>query len=79
MCLSAANASVPWHTKEERMDIEMVLDEYRSSDDSRRLSLFMAYRDLRDHFERIERESAHDDFSVIRFPWSRKRHVERAA
>ena len=61
------------------MEIDKVLEEYRSGDESRRLSLFMAYRDLRDHFERIEQESSHDDFAIIRFPWSRKHHVERAA
>ncbi len=61
------------------MDINAVLEEYRKGDDGKRLSLFMAYRDLRDQFERIEQETAHDDFSVIRFPWSRKHHVPRAA
>lgn len=61
------------------MDIEKILDEYRNSDESKRLSLFMAYRELRDHFERIEQESSHDDFLIIRFPWNKKHHVERAA
>lgn len=61
------------------MDIEKVLDAYRMGDESRRLSLFMTYRELRDHFERIEEESAHDDFAIIRFPWSRKHRIERAA
>lgn len=61
------------------MDIDKVLDEYRKADDQKRLSLFMAYRDLRDTFEQIDNESAHDDFTILRFPWSRKAHVERAA
>jgi hypothetical protein len=61
------------------MEINTVLEEYRNGDESKRLSLFMAYRDLRDRFERIEQESSHDDFTIVRFPWSRKHHVERAA
>ena len=61
------------------MEIEQVLDAYRSGDEAKRLSLFMAYRELREHFELIEEESSHDDFSVIRFPWSRKQRIERAA
>ena len=61
------------------MNTEKVLEEYRDGDDSKRLSLFLAYRELRDQFSSIEQESSHDDFTVIRFPWSRKHHVERAA
>lgn len=61
------------------MDIEKVLDTYRSGDDAKRLSLFLAFRELREHFDRIEQESSHDDFAIIRFPWSRKQRVERAA
>ncbi len=61
------------------IEIEKVLDDYRNGDESRRLSLFLAYRDLRDHFERIEQESSHDDFELIRFPWSRKHHLAHAA
>jgi len=61
------------------MDTEKVLEEYRDGDDSKRLSLFLAYRELRDQFSSIEQESSHDDFTVIRFPWSRKHHVEHAA
>lgn len=61
------------------MEIETILDEYRRGDESRRLSLFMAYRELRELFERIEEESAHDDFMLIRFPWTRKHRVPRAA
>jgi hypothetical protein len=60
------------------MNIEKALDEYRNGDDSKRLSLFLAYRELRDQFSSIEQESSHEDFT-IRFPWSRKHHVERAA
>ncbi len=61
------------------MDIEKVLDDYRNGDESKRLSLFLAYRELRDHFDRIEQESPHDDFTIIGFPWSKKHHVARAA
>lgn len=61
------------------MNIEQVLDEYRKGDESKRLSLFLAYRDLRDSFNSIEQESDHDDFTVIRFPWTRKHHVLKAA
>ena len=61
------------------MNIEQVLDAYRKGDESRRLSLFLAYRELREHFDRIEQESDHDDFTVIKFPWSRKHRVARAA
>ena len=32
------------------MNIEKVLEEYRDGDDSKRLSLFLAYRELRDQF-----------------------------
>lgn len=61
------------------MEIEKVLEEYRAGDDSKRLSLFLAYRELREQFSSIEQESSHDDFMIIKFPWSRKHHVERAA
>ena len=61
------------------MNIEQVLDEYRKGDESKRLSLFLANRELRDHFSSIEQESDHDDFTIIRFPWSRKHHVLKAA
>jgi len=61
------------------MNIEQVLDEYRKGDESKRLSLFLAYRELRDNFSSIEQESDHDDFTIIRFPWTRKHHVLKAA
>ena len=61
------------------MNIEKVLEEYRDGDDGKRLSLFLAYRELRDQFSSIEQESSHDDFLIIKFPWSRKHHIERAA
>lgn len=61
------------------MDIEKILEEYRNGDESMRLRLFLAFRDLRDYFSRIEQESLDDDFSIVRFPWSRKHHVPRAA
>ena len=60
-------------------DIDKVLDDYRKGDESKRLGLFLAYRDLRDYFDRIEHESSHDDFKVIKFPKIRNRHLARAA
>ncbi len=64
---------------EDAMNIEKVLDEYRNGDDSKRLSLFLTYRELRDNFSRIEQESTHDDFVIVRFPWRRRRDLQRAA
>ncbi len=61
------------------MDIEKILDEYRKGDAGKRLRLFLAFRDLRDYFSRIEQESPDDDFTVLRFPWSRKHRLSRAA
>ena len=40
------------------MDSERVLVAYRNGDEDERLSLFLAYRDLRDEFSRIEQELA---------------------
>lgn len=60
------------------MNIEKVLEEYREGDDGKRLSLFLAYRELREQFGAIEQESSHDDFTIT-YPWSRKHHVEHAA
>lgn len=39
------------------MDIDRVLDDYRNGDEDRRISLFLAHRDLRDEFGRIEQDS----------------------
>jgi hypothetical protein len=61
------------------MDIEKILDEYRNGDEGKRLRLFLAFRDLRDDFSRIEQESPDDDLALFKFPWSRKHHVARAA
>ncbi|HWR72540.1 MAG TPA: hypothetical protein VN604_05190 [Nitrospirota bacterium] len=61
------------------MNIEQILDDYRCGDESKRLSLFLAYRDLREQFNRIEDESSPDDFGHIRFPWNRERRLARAA
>lgn len=61
------------------MNIEQVLDDYRKGDESKRLSLFLANRELREQFNRIEQESDHDDFTIIRFPWSRKHRPAQAA
>lgn len=58
------------------MDIDRVLNMYRTADDSKRISLFLGYRELRDQFAKIEQESEHEDF-VIAMPWSKwfgKRH-----
>ena len=60
------------------MEIDLILNEYRAADDGKRLSLFLEYRELRDLFEKIEQESAHDEF-VIAFPWSRKHRLAHAA
>jgi hypothetical protein len=65
--------------KEVALDIEQILNDYRNGDESRRLSLFLAYREFREMFERIEQESSHDDFLLLKFPWSRKERVPRAA
>ncbi len=61
------------------MDIEKVLEEYRKGDEGKRLSLFLGFRELRELFSRIEDESLPDDRAVIRFPWSRKHRLARAA
>jgi len=61
------------------MDIEKVLEEYRNGDEGMRLRLFLAFRDLRDYFGRIEQDSPNDDFSVAGFSRSGKHHVPRAA
>ena len=61
------------------MDIENVLYEYRNGDEGKRLRLFLAFRDMRDDFSRIEQESPDNDLVLFKFPWSRKHHVERAA
>jgi hypothetical protein len=61
------------------MDIEKILDEYRNGDEGKRLRLFLAFRDLRDDFSRIEQESPDNDLVLFKFPWSRKHTVERAA
>ena len=61
------------------MDIEKILEEYRNGDEGMRLRLFLAFRDLRDYFSSIEQENLDDDFAIVRFPWSRKHHVPRAA
>jgi len=65
--------------KEDAVDIEQILNDYRSGDESRRLSLFLAYREFREMFDRIEQESSHDDFLFLRFPWTRKERIPRAA
>ncbi len=61
------------------MDIEKVLEEYRTGDESKRLSLFLAFRELRELFSRIEDEGTPDDLRVIRFPWKRKPRLAHAA
>jgi len=61
------------------MDIEKILEEYRKGDEGMRLRYFLAFRDLRDHFSRIDEESPEYDFRIVRFPRNRKHHVPRAA
>ncbi len=61
------------------MDIEKILDEYRKGDEGKRLRLFLAFRDLRDSFCRIEEECPDDDFAIVTFPWSKKHRIARAA
>ncbi len=61
------------------MDIEKILAEYRDGDEGKRVRLFLAFRDLRECFSRIDEESPNDDLTVVRFPWSRERRIERAA
>jgi hypothetical protein len=65
--------------KEVAMDIEQILNDYRNGDESKRLSLFLAYREFREMFDGIEQESSHDDFLLLKFPWSRKERIPRAA
>ncbi len=38
------------------MDIDRILDDYRTGDEDRRISLFLAHRDLREEFIRIEQD-----------------------
>jgi hypothetical protein len=61
------------------MDIEKILEEYRNGDESMRLRLFLAFRDLRHSFSEIEHESPNDDFAFVGFSWIGKLHVPRAA
>ena len=61
------------------MDVDKILDEYRNGDEGMRLHLFLAFRDLRAYFSRIEQESPDDDLVIVRFPWNRKHRVARAA
>ena len=61
------------------MDIERILEEYRNGDEGIRLRYFLAFRDLRDYFSRIDEESPEYYFSIVRFLWSRKQWVPRAA
>jgi len=61
------------------MDREEILDEYRNGDESKRLRLFLAFRDLRDNFSDIEQESPNDDFLIVKFPWNRKDGIAKAA
>ncbi|HTG02132.1 MAG TPA: hypothetical protein VK654_16235 [Nitrospirota bacterium] len=61
------------------MDVLKVLEEYRNGDEGKRLSLFMAYRELRDQFAMIEEETSHDDFLILTFPWTKKRRLAQAA
>jgi hypothetical protein len=35
-------------------DIESILEEYQQADSNKRLDMFMAYRELREEFQRID-------------------------
>ena len=61
------------------MDREKVVDEYKNGDEARRLGLFLTYRELREEFSRIEQDSPHEDFTILTFPWCKKRRTRRAA
>ncbi len=63
----------------EGTDIDKILEEYRTGDEGMRLRLFLAFRDLRDDFSSIDEEGSRDDFAILRFPWSRRRGLARAA
>ena len=39
-------------------DIESILKEYQQADANKRLDMFMAYRELREEFQRIDHEEA---------------------
>jgi len=43
--------------KEDTMNIDQVLDEYRQGDADKRMSLFLYYRELRNAFTSIEQEN----------------------
>jgi hypothetical protein len=56
------------------MDKKQVLQEYRTGNAEKRLSIFLYYRDLRNEFSCIDRE--HEvEWSLI--PWSPKRIREK--
>jgi hypothetical protein len=61
------------------MDIEKMLEEYRNGDEGVRLRLFLAFRDLRDHFSEIEHERQNDDVAFVGSSRIGKHHVPRAA
>ncbi len=61
------------------MDMEEVVEEYKNGDEAKRLGLFLTYRELREDFSRIEQNSPHDDFTILKFPWSRKHDGRQAA
>ncbi len=54
------------------MNGDEILQVYRNGDDNKRLSLFLGYRELREDFSRIDDETLHDDFVILRFPWTGK-------
>ncbi len=51
------------------MDIERVLNDYRNGNEDKRLSLFLYYRELRDEFSRIDRETAADKSPIRGIKW----------
>ncbi len=61
------------------MDSDSILDAYRKGDQGERLRLFLAFRDLRDHFSRIDEESPDSDFFILKCPINRNQPFPRAA
>jgi hypothetical protein len=55
------------------MDIKKILDEYRTGDEGKRVSLFLAFRDLRDYFSYIDDQNPVDltFFTFPRLPWKK--------
>ncbi len=61
------------------MSITDILEAYRTGDDDKRLSLFLAHRDLREIFISIEDELSHDYSRAVDIPWTGKERLPQAA